>query len=172
LRRFQLVLLLLALAIVLISCAKEKKAGQKTGGNPVPTPTGGTGGGTARGQFVKNLAISADLKEWVEWYGITDAGGICAQQMIPNSGQFKDKNVVELSQGPCPSNGLTGEGVRRDVLEIYEGWFSTSLYDANENEVGTVSSSEVTELCSGDTYQWVCYLDAGTDAKYHGIYIY
>lgn len=120
--------------------------------------------------------------EGLEYYGISE--DVCTQLVVPASGNFKDKYVVEISAGPCPSgNALTADATTKTTLEVIAGWLSYSLKDSSGNTVGVLTSSswfptdgndaaELYQLCTGETYEQICYLDAGNDSKFHGVFLY
>lgn len=184
-RSMRLCIAFLGLLLVLMGCGSDKSVpNRSTPGTPsgTTTPPPTTNNGTPRGKLVKNLPSHQTMIEGLEYYGITS--DVCTQLVIPSAGTYKDKHVVEISAGPCPSgNTLTADSTTKTTMQIEAGWFSFSLKDSGGNYVGTVTSNswfssdpadaaELYELCTGDTYEQVCYLDAGNDSKFHGVYLY
>ncbi len=171
----------IALVLSIGACGNKKEAKQ----SPKVAPHAGPG---PRAKHVRNLEVYSELTKFIETQGIK--GGLCAQLVVPNTGDLKGIQVLEVSQGPCPANNELVDPAKtyvesNEIQNVRDGENYSRIFPANDfetafgevqyqhEEIAKKLPFRLLELCSqitGFDYTQVCYFAEPKDGKFNGTY--
>lgn len=181
----------LIISILIVACGKGndgkvvvnngkprlRKAPTTRTENPAPPA------GTARATVVKNLELGSQITDKADSLGLES--GLCAQLVIPNTGDNKGSKVIEISQGPCPAGNALVDDSNQDVsvlqiqsygnsneMKVYEKGSPTQLgvaYWASIADKNSNTPYKLDSLCTG-SYESACYILADEE-RFRGVYV-
>ncbi len=179
-RRTNTWFVLIGLALALGACSKKQELKVNPDTNTPVKPLKPSQAGKTRAKLVKNLSMKAELKSAIE---AQIDGGLCAQEVIPSTGDYFGESMVEISQGPCPATGLVDDTKAKVVqLIVFQSTGSGAEIDLRDLEYAeragrvqwsttgdSATAVQLNTLCTDDDD--LCYFRV-ENRKFTGIEMY